>query len=348
MLKEVKKMATKTIVNISELPKRISQPYVLTQKFEFNLHEQRIIARVLQYIKNFQYVVKDDSVINEKDIEITFKPKDLTSSNDFSATYNALRTLRKKEIVFENKVMIDGQEENVKTITGFFKEVDYSDKKSFVTVKLNRQWFQILTDLSRGFTSFLASFAYTTSNLQHYIIYQYVCHWYKKGKLHGIEMNEAQVRKNFNIDESKYRGLGEIIKKIIDPCKAELDKHSDLSFNYTAHKLTPGAIRGKGAKVIGITFKFYKTNNIDEKINSTYDAKKAAVMIKEFVNRYNLNLVQEAQLGGIFKKFDIAFISVTESEARSHIKNSKDPIDYFYKILNVRASNGNNNSNKLL
>ena len=43
-------------VDISTLPKTVQQPYVLTESFDFNIHEARILIRVLQQIKKHQFI----------------------------------------------------------------------------------------------------------------------------------------------------------------------------------------------------------------------------------------------------------------------------------------------------
>ena len=288
-------------VDVNKLPKSVSQPYLLTKNFDFNIHESRIVIRVLQQIKQHQFIKLGSQIDLDNNVVMRFRPKDLTVGNDLNLVYKALGSIRNKEIILNGTATDDGEEVETRTITGFINEATYAVNNSFVDIKINADWFKMLVDLSKGYTPYLSNVGFQTGNRHHLIIYQYICHWYKKGSLEGLELNENQIRENFQIHD-KYDDLRKIVTRVIDPCKKELDTFSDKSFNFTLNRITPGATRGRGAKIKSITFKFYETNKVSK--NVAYEPKRTAIKISEFTRMYGLSSKDEAMLGGLAKKYD--------------------------------------------
>jgi len=323
-------------IDISKLPKRVSQPYELTSQFDFNIHESRILIRVLQYIKRNQIINAATQIDLNNNVLMRFRPKDLTVSNDYKLVFDALRSIRRKEIIVDMKSNENGEIANIKRITGLFVEVDYDENNSFVDIKMNADWYMFLVDLSRGFTSYLSNVGFLSSNVKFLNIYQWISHWFKKGSIEGIELNEKQIRNNFKID--KYSDLRKIIKYVIEPAKKELDKVADKSFNYTLNRLVSGAIRGKGAKIISISFKFYETNNFKEKKTSTYNAKRAARTIDSFIKIYGLSNLDEQKLGALAKTYDLALLSTIEYDNREYLQKSDNFLETFHKLLMRKVS----------
>lgn len=319
-------------IDVGKLPRRVSQPYQLTKNFNFNIHESRIVIRILQQIKQHQYIEVGQQIDIENNVIMRFRPKDLTVSNDLKLVYKALSTIREKEIILNGKENYEGKEVETRTITGFISEAKYATNNSFVDIKLNLEWYSFLVDLSPGFTPYLANFGFTTSNEYHLAIYQYICNWYKPGKFEGITLNESAIRNNFRITE--YSDFRKIIDKVLIPAKKEMDQYADKSFEIHINRLTPGAIRGRGAKIIDVTFKFYQVKKEDT--NSGYEPKRAALRIAEVSKIHNLTKQQEAILGALAKKYDLSYLTALEYENRKYLKTQDDFIEAIHKLLSKR------------
>ena len=320
-------------VDVNKLPKSVSQPYMLTRNFNFNIHEARILIRVLQQIKQHQFIQLGSQIDLDNNVVMRFRPKDLTVGNDLNLVYKALSTIRKKEIVLHGTSSDGGKDVETRTITGIINEATYAVNNSFVDIKINADWFKLLVDLSRGYTPYLSNVGFQTGNKHHLIIYQYICHWFKKGSLEGMKLSEKQIREHFKIKD-KYNDLRKIVTRILEPCKKELDTFSDKSFNFTLNRVTPGATRGRGAKIESITFKFYETNKVSK--NVAYEPKRTAVKISEFKRMYGLSSQDEAMLGGLAKKYDLSYLSALEYENRQYLLKQDDFIQAFHKLIMKR------------
>ena len=86
-------------VDVNKLPKSVSQPYLLTKNFDFNIHESRIVIRVLQQIKQHQFIKLGSQIDLDNNVVMRFRPKDLTVGNDLKLVYKALSSIRNKEII---------------------------------------------------------------------------------------------------------------------------------------------------------------------------------------------------------------------------------------------------------
>ncbi|KKL18299.1 hypothetical protein LCGC14_2476910, partial [marine sediment metagenome] len=246
-------------VDISKLPARVSQPYTLTKNFNLNIHESRILIRILQQIKQHQRIELGTQIDINDNVKMRFRPKDLTVGNDLKLVYDALSSIRKKQIVLNGTTTDEGNEVQTKTITGIITEATYDVNHSFVDISLNFEWFKLLVDLTKGYTPYLSNVGFQTSNVHHLVIYQYICHWFKPGKSTSVdskELDEKQIRENFKI--AAYKDLRKIIDRVIQPCKEELDKYADNSFNFKLIRVNPEATRGRGAKIKTVLFKFYQ------------------------------------------------------------------------------------------
>lgn len=271
----------------------------------------------------------------DNNVVMRFRPKDLTVGNDLKLVYKSLSTIRKKEIVVKGTTTDEGQEVETRTITGIINEATYSTNNSFVDIKINADWYRVLVDLSKGYTPFLSSVGFQTGNKHHLVIYQYICQWYTKGEIEGKTLTEDEIRRNFKVGD-KYNDLRKIVARIIEPCKTELDKLADISFNYTLNRATPGATRGRGAKIVSISFKFYETKT--ENVNTTYEPKRAARKIGEFKKIYGFDETQEQQLGGLAKRYDLSFLSALEYENRPYLLKQENFIEAFHKIIIERSA----------
>ena len=329
--------ANKKTVDISKLPKRISQPYDLTRNFTYTIHETRILVRMLQQIKKHQVINLGEQIDINNMVTMRFRPRDLTVGNDFKLVYDALDSIRiKKLVIAGNGKDQEGKIVPTKTIVGMITEATYAENNSFVDIKMNADWFAYLTNLAPGFTSYLSEMGFQTSNETHFIIYQFISHWFKPGKFEGKEYNEDQIRANFKID--KYKGLRHIAEYVLIPCREELDKYADVSFNFTLNRVTPGATRGRGAKIKSITFKFYETKNNKRDANSSYKPERAAKKISEFKKIYKFGDSEEQILGALAKKYDLSFLSTLEYENRSYLRTQENFMVAFHKIITQRTA----------
>ena len=239
------------------LPEIIRQPYQLTAnfiKFKFSAGENRIVVRILQRIKVHQEINYTPQINLDGNVSLQFHYRDLLLDTDNAKERldANLQGLREKTLPVESIMTVDGKKEKSVKLIGVIEKPEWTKNRSHVQINLDSGFYGFLTDLSKGYTEYLAESSFNLTGTYNIKFYYYVRQWLQTG---GRRVTLEQFRKELEIPADKYttNTSSAFKQKIIDPAKDMLDEIADVSFNYSDVK--------EGRRTIGYNFKFYKTNN---------------------------------------------------------------------------------------
>ena len=318
-----------SVYNPKEAPANIQQPYSFTRQllgFEYNIHELRILFRILELIKTHQIRNKGVQIDIDNNVTLQFPVQAfmVPGHKNNGEIRSALIALREKTISKEvlMEVFSDGETKTVKAeqFLGLIEKPTYTYNNSFVELKLNDSWFSYLSDLTKGYTQFASNIAFNCSSTETVKLYQFINHWFKnKGKTLKI----SSFKKEFNI--GKGYSISKIVDRFLEPSKNELDRIGDRSFNYVFF-YSDGNTRDpknpiKGKIVSKITFTFYtNTKNVDKFALSDFDHKEATKWLKRIKPRYNLTNIEVSMLYGTIQRHSYAYIFSLEKDYRKILK----------------------------
>ena len=279
-------------------PKNILQPYSFTRQllsFDFNITEMRILFRIFGMIKSVQKLPNSGYQIDiEQNVTLLFPVSAfmLPGHKNHNDIRQAAKSLREKTVerAVKMEVEIDGiiEQLDADEFFGVIESFTYAHNNSFMSLKVKEAWFRYLSDVSGGYTTYLANVAFNCSSTETVKMYMFINHWFKsKGKT----LKMANFRTEFNIPDSY--NISKIVSRILDPCRAELDSIADRSFNYTLY-LANGEKRDpnnpkKGFRVDKIIFTFY-TNHKNKSFYELSDHEHIEVQkwLKRITKRYSL------------------------------------------------------------
>lgn len=287
--------------NKLKLPEVIRHPYQLTEnfiKFKFSAGENRILVRVLQRIKVHQEIDYSPQIDMDGNIPLQYHWRDLIPDN-----HNAkdrlekdLLELRKKTLPIKSKMVVDGKEmDSIKNI-GVIEKPEWTDSRSHVKLNIDADLYGFLTDLSKGYTEYLANTSFHLTGSYNIKFYYYIRQWFKTG---GRRVSLDQFRKELEIPKGKYqKNTASAFKiNIIDPAKKMLDEIADVSFNYTDIKT--------GNRITGFIFKFYKTNN---KAPVRHNVERIEEIFELLEGNFDLSKADKSRLIGIMNKYQFTFL----------------------------------------
>lgn len=311
-----------------KLPDVISQPYQLTAnfvKFNFTAGENRVLVRILQRIKVHQEISYSPQINLDGNVSLQFHYRDLLLDTDNAKERldNTLAGLREKSLPIKSKMTINGKEEESIRLIGVIEKPEWTKSRSHVKLDLDAGFYKFLTDLSKGFTEYLADSSFNLTGTYNIKFYYYVRQWLDKGSrtVHSLD----QFRKELEIPDDKYtkNTSGAFKQKIIDPAKKMLDEIADVSFNYTDLK--------KGRKIVGFTFKFYKTNN---KAPVRHNVEKIEEIFSLLEANFTLSKEDKSRLVGLMNKYQFSFLKSLINAHYFDIRNYYDKMNDLPNAIN--------------
>lgn len=297
------------------LPEVVRQPYQLTAnfiKFNFSAGENRILVRMLQRIKVHQEVQYTPQINIDGNIALEYHYRDLLLENDNAKERldENLKNLREKTLPIKSKMEVDGKMEDSTKLIGIIEKPQWTDSRSHVKIELDADFYGFLTDLSKGFTEYLAESSFNLTGTYNIKFYYFVRQWLDKGgrTVHTLE----QFRRELEIPDDKYRTntSAAFKSRIIGPAKKMLDQIADVSFNFTELK--------QGRKTVGYVFKFYKTNN---KAPVRHNIERVEEIFELLETNFKLSKVDKSRLVGIMNKYQFSFL---KSLINSHYFDIQD------------------------
>lgn len=285
----------------TKLPEVVRQPYQLTAnfiKYKFTAGENRIVVRILQRIKVHQEIDYTPQINLDGNVSLQFHYRDLLleSDNAKERLDVNLSGLREKTLPIESTMTIDGKKEKSVKLIGVIEKPEWTKSRSHVQINLDAGFYGFLTDLSKGYTEFLAESSFNLTGTYNIKFYYYVRQWLQTG---GRKVSLDQFRKEMEIPGEKYsKNTSSAFKqKIIDPAKKMLDEISDVSFNYSDLR--------EGKKTIGFSFSFYKTNN---KGPVRHNVERIEEIFELLEGNFELSKSDKSRLIGIMNKYQFSFL----------------------------------------
>lgn len=285
-----------------KLPDVIRQPYQLTAnfvKFNFSAGENRVLVRILQRIKVHQEIDYNPQIDLDGNISLQYHYRDLLLDGDNAKERldETLGGLREKTLPIKSKMLVDGKEEESVKLVGVIEKPEWTKNRSHVKINIDSGFYSFLTDLSKGFTEYLAESSFNLTGSYNIKFYYFIRQWLKKGgrTIHTLE----QFRRELEVPDDKYtrNTAGAFKQKIIDPAKKMLDEIADVSFNYSDIK--------DGRKTVGFVFKFYKTNN---KAPVRHDVERIEEIFSLLEGNFNLSKEDKSRLVGLMNKYQFSFL----------------------------------------
>jgi len=308
-----------------KLPEVIRQPYQLTAnfvKFNFSAGENRVLVRILQRIKVHQEINYTPQIDLNGNISLQYHYRDLIldSTNTKERLDDALTKLREKTLPITSKMVVDGREEESIKLVGVIEKPEWTKSRSHVKIDLDAGFYGFLTDLSKGYTEFLADSSFNLTGTYNIKFYYYVRQWMQTG---GRKVTLEQFRKELEIPKDKYttNTSSAFKQKIIDPAKKMLDEIADVSFNYSDIK--------QGRKTVGFVFKFYQTNN---KAPVRHNVERVEEIFSLLECNFDLSKADKSRLVGLINKYQFTFL---KSIINTHYFDIKDNYDRMKDLPNA-------------
>lgn len=194
--------------------------------------EQKII---LYFVSKIQ---KDDDEFKKITIPVIEFCKLLGYSENSRPNYKYLATITKKLLSKVVEINVDGKLRQFQWVSF----VEYNTGEGTITLEFHREMKPFLLKLKKEFTSYRLKNIMTLNSLYSIRLYEILKKWQPIGK---IDIKLSDLRKMVGATD-KYLEYSNFKKKVLNIAKKELQKNTDLTFEFEELK--------EGKKVIGIRF----------------------------------------------------------------------------------------------
>lgn len=228
---------------------QIQSYIVTTAKYDFTVHEKRILYRIIEICQsqiqgkklNFNFTVEQNVWGDYKfTLPIACFLNPSYPDKNYTRVRKALVDLRNKTFTYED--------DKVWEVIGIIEKPKFKKYDEFVELEINPRVFDAILNFSKGFRAYelktIMSFNSTYAMRFYEIMSQQQA---------PITYNVDQLKEMFHIS-GKYERYNDFKKKVITRANEELDNHSPYSFDFEENKT--------GRKVTSITFypKYIQTN----------------------------------------------------------------------------------------
>lgn len=206
----------------------IAQSNALTQaRYDFSKVEKRALYVIISEVRK-QFIDNQGGQRNLFDdmiIDIPTKSL-LKSDTQLRDTYTALRSLRRKDIIFEDEKSV--------ICVGYIDYFEHVKHTENIRVQVSKKLLPHLVQLAEQFTTYSITVALSLKNKYSQRFYEYCSQFKNTG---FMVINISDLRDKLAIDE-KYPRWALLKKNVIDPAQVELQRlfeknECDLYFTYT-------------------------------------------------------------------------------------------------------------------
>lgn len=250
--------------------KLIKQPYHLTvSKNNYNIHEQRILLRVLEELQSeMAHGYSPISIFENLETGklLRFKTRSLMikNSKNYTAVRNALKSLLNKEIYMRG---IDKKNGLYEIRSKLITEYRYFLNNEAVELAISRSVLAYLISVT-SYTRYSFSVAFNSSSPYTSRIYQYLSHWRDKPSNYEIPLKASVLRETLLL-EGKYHRANSIKQVILEPAAKELKAKADVWFEIKE------PIK-ESRKVVGWKIAIHKKESEEHKKKDTVKKKRIA------------------------------------------------------------------------
>jgi len=300
--------------------KEVIQSYLMTSaKYNFSIYEKRILYRVIEIAQSDTKGKKldktytigktlfDDRILKIKTSDFLKDSKD----NNYFEVKKALTSLRNKTIEYET--------DKVWKLIGIIEKPTIDKYDSFATFEIQPEIWKAILNFSKGYSKYELAVAMAFNSVYSMRFYELF-----SNNLKPTTLRIDDLKERFGISEKYKNRPADFILNVVEFAKKELDKKSEVSFNYSKIK--------EGRKVTMIKFvPYYIASNANEE-------KKAIELQKKISLRFDFNKDFLEYLNSL---------GFTEQGIRNNIKlfrsfNSKGDLYGFLKKINRNASKAAN------
>jgi len=256
--------------------KDVIQSYIFTTaRYNYNVHEKRILYRIIELAQadlegkklDGRYTTTDTIFNNLRKVVM---PASLLLNNDEDKNYHcikkALKSLRDKSFEYVD------EKGNWKVI-GVIEVPEFEKYSSYINFHIHKEVWEVALNFAKGFRKYELKTAMKFEGIYSMRFYELLT-----GQKLPITYSIKNLKIMFKI-EDKYKLVADFIRFVIIPAKIELDKSSPYSFEYQLLKT--------GRKITSIQFFPYeipanRDNNLEKmqlhkKINLSWDLDKIVV-----------------------------------------------------------------------
>ena len=244
----------------------LAQDNVLTQsKQSFKVIEKRCLYKIIHEVRK-QYI---DTNRGQKDLfgdmNLEIKPSELAQLGDETKdVYNALRSLRKKDIEIET--------EDTWVSTSWILQAKHDKKRDMYSVKVSGDIMPYLVELAANFTTYDLTVAISLKSTYSQRFYEF-CSQYKNRENKTVFYTVEKLREMLML-EDKYPITYDFQKRVIEVAKKELKEaydnaQCDLWFEY--------AVKDTDKRKI-LSYFFFVHTREDEKRKTDYQTVEACII----------------------------------------------------------------------
>lgn len=207
----------------------LAQDNVLTQsKQNFRVIEKRCLYKIIYEVrKQYVNINKECGLFNDMNLDI--KPSELAALGDETKdVYNALRSLRKKDIEIETK--------DAWVSTSWILQAKHDKKRDIYSVKVSGDIMPYLVELAENFTEYDLTVAISLKSIYSQRFYEF-CSQYRNRTNKKFFYSVENLRKMLML-ENKYSNNADFKRYVLDAAQRELKEsynngQCDLWFEYS-------------------------------------------------------------------------------------------------------------------
>lgn len=214
---------------------------VIEASYLLSLSEQRVLLACIAQIdsreeltEQFQFEVSAAEIV------------DLAGLDNFSNAYRDLKKAAEK--LYDRSVIIDDPDPDNPQIkqrkTRWISSIDYIPGEGKLVLKFASGIIPYLSRLSKEFTKYKLKHVARFESIYSIRLYELLVQWSSVGER---EIEVEWLKKQFQVGD-KYKRLGDLKKRVIDPAIEEINAHSNLWVEYGQRK--------SGRTVTHFQFKF--------------------------------------------------------------------------------------------
>jgi len=203
---------------------------VIEASYLLSLSEQRVLLSCIAQIDS-----KDGVLTDQYTFEVTASGvADLLGHESLA---NAYRDLKKaSERLYERSVIIDdpdpGNPEIKMRRTRWISSIDYIPGEGKLKLRFSQGIIPYLSCLTREFTKYKLKYVTRFESVYSIRLYELLVQWSSAGER---EIEVDWLKRQFQV-ENKYKRLGDLKRRVIEPAVEEINKYSNLWVRYGQRK----------------------------------------------------------------------------------------------------------------
>lgn len=212
--------------------KELIQSYILTTaKYDFTVYEKRVIYRLVELaqaeLQGVKFAGNCTKIEHDlfKTVHVTLPIASLLGSDEdknYTRVKDALQSLQRKIFTYED--------DEVWQSISIIALPDIQKRSSYVSFQIHPRVWDCILDFSKGFRKYELKAAMSFKS-------QYSMRFYElmSGQKTPLVFSVEDLKEMFRVEE-KYKRVNDLVRYVIEPAKAELDKVSPYSFDYAPIK----------------------------------------------------------------------------------------------------------------